>query len=44
MLKTDYINKLSGKSVCLRSMVDWGWFSVGSYQRLQKWYLMLLLL
>jgi len=35
---------LSGWSVRLRNMVDWAWFSVGSYQRLQKWYLMLLLL
>jgi len=31
-------------SVRLRSMVAWLWFSVGSYQRLQKWYLLLLLL
>jgi len=34
----------SGQGIRLRSMVDWVSFSVGAYQRLQKWYLLLLLL
>jgi len=32
------------KRVRLRRMVDWVWFSAGSYQRLLKWYLLFLLL